>query len=311
MNKNFSILKWIIFPLLVSAFGSGIIYVSICVFGFYGSVPSILLVVICLAISLIFILHTSNHNVKSAMIAAFTFECLGVGALGITLICSIVVLREFSGATQTIESANKQELAKGAQVTEQIKALGSLKSKTAQAAIAKQVTATPTPNATGQYVEPDKLTLASVYHKAEQYLLWPLIGEAGVYLIGLMIVFGLVQFASHASETIPVDTPQPVRQTVRNTFLAANAPLRASTAHTVDNGNGFYLSLSAQGAGVSIRFRERGNTARHVIRVSDVEAEANHLISKTYDELARWSLEKLKAEGKDSKDIYKKLEETL
>lgn len=314
-EKNFSILKWIIFPLLVAAFGSGIIYVSLTIFGLAGSVPSILLVCICLAISLIFILHTSNHQVKSAMIAAFTFECLGVVALGITLICSIVVLRQFSGATQTIEAENKLELAKGDQKTEQIKALSTIKSRSAQSTLAKDLTPTPTPKPKdGEKTE--KLTLASVYELAEKLLLWPLIGEASVYLLGLLVVFGLVQFGNIPPET-PLETVQetPINTRNRVTFLARNqiAPLQIANQprHKVENGNGFALSLAAQGDGVSIRFQERGSLAKHVIRVTRAVAEKNNLETLNYTELAKWSLKALRNSGKESKPIYKKIEETL
>lgn len=304
MNKNFSILKWIIFPILVLAFGCGISYVSITIFGLAGSVPSILLICVCLAISLIFILHTSNHRIKSAMIAAFTFECLGITALGITLICSIIILRQFSGVSETIKTNNEQELKVGAQTTEQLKLISQMKSASAQRNAVKIVKSDETKS------QSDSVTLSSIYDKAESYLLYPLIGEASVYLLGLLIVFGLVQF-----NEVKTDEPSPPiqssRHTARNTFLAANAPLRVSSAHRVDNGNGFALSLSAQGEGVAIRFQERGSPAKHVIRIPNAEAEASNLKSKTYEELARWSLAKLKEAGKDSKPIYKSIEETL
>lgn len=302
MNKNFSILKWIIFPVLVLAFGCGIIYVSITIFGLGGSVPSILLICVCLAISLIFILHTSNHYVKAAMIAAFTFECLGIVALGITLICSIIILRQFSGITETIRNNNEQELKVGAQTTEQLKFIAQMKSTSAQRNAVKIVK----PDEVKQSITP----LSSIYDKAESFLLYPLIAEASVYLLGLLIVFGLVQFQGGGNSEL-VQPVQTHRHTARTTFLASNAPLRASSVHTVDNGNGFYLSLSAQGTGVSIRFRERGGLAKHVIRVSNQEAELNDLITKSYVELASWTLAKLETEGKSAKPIYTRLKDSL
>ena len=304
MEKNFSVLKWIIFPVLVLAFGCGITYVSITIFGLGGSIPSILLICVCLAISLIFVLHTSNHRIKPAMIAAFTFECLGITALGITLICSIIILRQFSGVSETIKASNEQQLKVGEQTTEQLKLISQMKSASAQRNAVKIV------KPDDEKPQSDGVTLSSVYDKAESYLLYPLIGEASVYLLGLLIVFGLVQFNEVKTDE-PLPPIQSTRHTARNTFLAANAPLRVSSAHRVDNGNGFALSLSAQGEGVSIRFQERGSPAKHVIRIPNAEAEASNLKSKTYEELARWSLAKLKEAGKDSKPIYKSIEETL
>lgn len=314
-KKNFSTLKWIIFPLLVAGFGCCIIYVSITVFTIWGSIPTIGLVAICLAISLVFVLHTSNHAVKPAKIAAFTFECLGVCALGITLVCSIVVLREYKGATQTIETEAKMSLDKDKEKTEQIKALASLKSKTAQATIAKEVVK---PVETEQDKPKQKLTLAEVYAKAEGYLLYPLIVETGVYLLGLLIVFGLVEFLGNAknddSPHLPLDipvNPYPATQ-ARTTFLAHKAPLVApSSTHKVINNNGFSLSLSPAGDGVSIRFHERGMQYAHVLRITKDRCESQRLETLDYDGLAKWVVAELESLKKTSKAVYQRIKNTL
>lgn len=306
MNKNFSVLKWIIFPILVLFFGIGISYVSIKIFGLSGSIPSILLIVICLAISLIFILHTSNHRVKSAMIAAFIFECLGITALGITLICSIIILRQFSGVFETVANQNAQELKVGEQKTEQLKLIAGLKSARAQNTATKSIVSD------GEKKETKNVTLAEIYEKAEAFLLYPLIAEASVYLLGLLIVFGLVQFRGASEEIEENNIDQfPQTRTARKTFLASHAPLRVSSAHTVDNGAGFYLSLSPQGEGVSIRFRERGSTAKHVIRVPNSILQSEQLETMNYKQLALWTLRYMQSEGKDEREICKKIQDTL
>lgn len=313
MKHNFSILKWIIFPLLVAAFGSGIIYVSVQIFQWKGSIPTIGLVLVCFAISLVFVLHTSNHHVKTAMVAAFVFESLGVLALGITLICSIVVLREFSGASQTIESETKSALDKEKERTEQIKALGTLKSKTAQATIAKGVITT------GEQNAKPSITLAEVYTKAETFLLYPLIFEALVYLLGLLAVFGLVQFfGEHQDENLE-PTPQPTtpRNQIRTTFLPRNAPLRVSTqtgqTHKVENGNGFGLSISPAGTGYAIRFHERGMLAKHVLRITSQRKETQHLETLNYRDFAAWVLTEIETLGKrqDKQELFDRIKDTL
>lgn len=308
-SKNFSILKWIIFPLLVAAFGAGIVYVSITVFGLSGSVPTILLVLICLAISLIFVLHTSNHAVKPAMIAAFAFECLGVCALGVTLVCSIVVLREFSGASQTLASETATELEQSKEKTNQIKALGAIKSSKAQSKIADSITKSE------DSAKRSGVTLSSIYDKAEKLLFWPLVGESSVYLIGLMVVFGLVQFLGSGVQHEVGQTlqpPQAQRPQQRLQFLAANAPFRASSnLHSTSNGNGFSLSLVQASGGVAIRFLERGLQTAHVLRVTAKVAEDNQLDSMDYETLARWSLKALEEAGKQSKPVYERIKNSL
>lgn len=317
MKKNFSIMKWIIFPLLVLAFGSGIIFVSVKIFDVEGSIPSILLILICFAISLIFVLHTSNHNVKSAMIAAFAFECLGVLALAVTLICSIVVLREFSGATKTIESNTAAKLVNEQEKTKQITALGGLKSATAQRTLAKAIT-----KPANKKDEPTKtegeLTLDGVYTKAERFLFWPLVGEAGVYLIGLLVVFGLVQFLGESSEkkTFANNSQDFLDDVLNLSPKRMKAPQRLGTFstnknRTVEDGNNHFLILLESGGGVSIRFREHGEQAKHVIRIPSDLAIESGLYSMDYRQLAAWTLTKLKAEGKDGKPIYETLETTL
>lgn len=131
-------------------------------------------------------------------------------------------------------------------------------------------------------------------------------------LIGAVVLTFVAKVTANKKQKIKKSS-EPLKQnkTARSTFLAANAPLRVSSAHTVDNGNGFFLSLSPSGNGVSIRFRERGGQAEHVIRVPNDLAQAEQLESMDYRQLALWSLRKLKTEGKDSKPIYAKLEGTL
>lgn len=312
MKHNFSILKWIIFPLLVAAFGSGIIYVSVQIFQWKGSIPTIGLVLVCFAISLVFVLHTSNHHVKTAMVAAFVFESLGVLALGITLICSIVVLREFSGASQTIESETKSALDKEKERTEQIKALGTLKSKTAQATIAKGVITT------GEQNAKPSITLAEVYTKAETFLLYPLIFEALVYLLGLLAVFGLVQFFGEHQDEEPEPTPPTnPRQQIRTTFLPRSAPMRVSTqtgqTHKVENGNGFGLSISPAGTGYAIRFHERGMQTVHVLRITSQRKESQNLESLNYQNLAKWALTEIETLGKrqDKQQLFDRIKDTV
>jgi len=153
----------------------------------------------------------------------------------------------------------------------------------------------------------------------EKFLKFPLFN----YIPGVLGLFGAVILTFVAkviankkrAKKRPLETPTQTNTKNRVTFLARNqiAPLQIASQprHKVENGNGFALSLAAQGDGVSIRFQERGSPAKHVIRVTRAVAEKNNLETLNYTELAKWSLKALKDSGKESKPIYKKIEETL
>lgn len=149
----------------------------------------------------------------------------------------------------------------------------------------------------------------------EKFLAFPLFN----YIPGILGLFGALILTFVAKVIAPkkpkrkVEQPQPIPQTrtARKTFLASHAPLRVSSAHTVDNGAGFYLSLSPQGEGVSIRFRERGSTAKHVIRVPNSVLQSEQLETMNYKQLALWTLRYMQSEGKDDREICKKIQDTL
>lgn len=256
-KKNFSVMKWIIFPLLVLGFGIGIAYVSTKIFGAEGSVPTYLLLLVCLAISLIFIWHTSNHHNKAAKIAAFSFECAGVLALGFTLICSIVILREFSGMSETVAQQNAQDLKKGEQNIQLVKEIGKLKSARAQATVTKTVVT--------QEENQNKITLADAFSKAERWLLWPLIGEVAVYVIGLMVVFGMVSFLGKDNEE--PDEPLFTTGNAKIKFLQPQAPFRTSNSRS--NQKIGSLTLYGQQSG---------------FRVHDAQGYIGHISYRKFDQ---------------------------
>lgn len=219
-EKNFKVMKWIIFPLLVLGLGIGICYVSTKIFGVSGSIPYYIFIAICFAISIIYIWHTGNHSNKYAMVAAFCFECVGVLALAITLICGVVVLRKFTGMSETVSQQSKQALEQGEQNIRLVQEMQKLKSAKAQTKLATSL-----PSQTDS--KEDKITLAMAYDEAEYYLFWPLVGETLSYLVGLMTVFGLVlflgkDFGNHIEE--PLQYPTNTRATIKT--QTQSAPLR-------------------------------------------------------------------------------------
>ncbi len=310
-EKDFSIIKWLIFPALVLLFGSVIVIACVKVFGWDGAIPTILCLAACFIISLIYILQTGNKKNAHARTTAFIFECAGLIALVVTAICGVVVMRQFSGATQTIAENNKVEASRDKEKTEQLKIISGLKTGKAQANAVSIIT--PKPQPTPENATP-KLTLETVYERAENLLVFPSIAELLIYVIGLITVFGMCMFkGKHTVLLETVDNPYPKQQT-RTTFLPRTAQLQISTntLHKVDNGNGFSLSLSPQGAtGVSIRFAERGMGAKHVIRIPIELMQLEGLAAMNYAELAAWSLRKLENEGKQSKAVYQRIKDSL
>lgn len=146
----------------------------------------------------------------------------------------------------------------------------------------------------------------------EKFIQFPLFN----YIPGILGLIGAVVLtfvakltANKKRKTKPVETPQPTQAKLK--LQTAQAPFRATSLHKVENGNGFGLSLSPSGYGVSIRFHERSNQTAHVIRVPQAVADSEALESLDYKRLAVWSLRRLEAEGKNTKPVYKRIEATI
>lgn len=86
------------------------------------------------------------------------------------------------------------------------------------------------------------------------------------------------------------------------------APSSGAKLQAVTNGNGFFISFAANGGGQSVRFRERGSNAKHVVWVTQADAEGLALLP--YDSLAKEVMKRREARhGQDS--LYKQIAQSV
>lgn len=276
MKKDFSIIKWLIFPFLVLGLAIGIGYVNVKMFGFEGSLLYLILLAAIFTISLILVLHTGNHDHQPAKIAAFIFETVGIFALAATVIVVLGVSRQVAGSKITA----KQDV-------EKIEAIGKLKSAKAQSTLAKTV-------------DTSQDTLSKVYKDSEDTLFWPLVAETLLYFAGLVTVFGLTQFVKPRDSI--ESTEQSLNTPRHSTRLSSNlqtAPLRVSSGSGIQNANGSTFKFVSSGYNFAIHFKEkRGVHFKYVCLVSEVEK--SHLELLSYQTLADEAIKRrLSKHGED------------
>lgn len=267
-SKDFSVAKWIIFPALVTCFGLGIGYVSTAIFDVEGSIPTYLLLGVCLAISIVFIVQTGNKANATAIKIAFTFECIGLAALGITLIMSIIVLRQYTGAVKTLAEQNKIAESQGKTQVDLVKAIASLKSVSAQKKLAQNL------KEPEDQKPKEVLTLEKIYIRAENMLLYPLVFEVGCYLLGLCAVFGATLFITDKSDSTETErqnsTDQNTRQSASLRQASYNAPfvrppatrLASMKIFDVNNPDRFF-TLNWQSSGWRV-YDENNSYIKHI-----------------------------------------------
>lgn len=276
MKKDFKILKWILFPALTCGFAAGIYINNLKIFGFWGSITyGVLLLGIC-AIGLVMVYLTGRDSKKmeeaaeyaempqdngAVQIAAFCFESVMLLALAVTLVCSIYVSRIVSGGKEGAEADLKK-----------IEAISKLKSRTAQQNLSKSVK-----------VDSD---IAEVYSTAEYLLFWPLVGEVGVSLLGLMVVYGLTIFKKYpvirdsqgqspgASGGWNPGTASVTMGTQNAPFNIGSLPASPPRYAPVTNAAGVSFSFKPSGSGYGLHVRFTGSNSKHVCYLTAVEAES-------------------------------------
>ena len=285
MQKDFSIMKWFIFPILALGCAIGTTYASVIMFDWSGSILYMILLAIIVFISLILVFQTGNKAVRAAMIAAFAFETIGIFALATTCIIAIYASRNYAGTKSAVADTNSQ-----------IEAISKLKSAKAQNTLVKNSS-----------IKPPDMALAT--KEAENLMLYPLIAETANYFLGLIVVFGINLFMRGKTQGNVEPLPQYASGGIYT--QSYNAPLRASSSHSVKDSKDNTLSLLASGNGVAIRLRKPGENTKHVLRVTRQVADQNNLESKTYEELARWTLAEMESANKQNEPRYKMLNDTL
>lgn len=279
-KKDFSIMKWLIFPLIALLLAVGIGVANCMMFGFWGSFLYLCLLVCIFIISLIMVFQTGNKRLPQAIIAAFSFETIGLVALLATCLTAVYFTRTVQGAATANQST-----------TEVVKEIKGLKSSKAQNNITKNMNLT-------------VVNVAEVYEKAEKFMLWTLASETLVYFAGLMVLFGINLFCVPKGLTTN-DDEEPVKTGFATVKLGSRqAPLKATAVKyaVVSNGvNSFRFRLQ-RGRGSKVQVSWRGNGAELFCKsVSTGEAEVMQYMD--YNTLATELIKSMKTNGLDSKSI--------
>lgn len=164
-GKDFSVLKWFIFPPLICALSAGIAYFNVDVFGWRGSV---LYLIALGAVNVVGLVMTkfAGSTKRPVRIAAFAFESLMIGALIVNLAYSLSAQRDLSLVKQD-----------GAERQSEIEAIGKLRSRKAQAALADKIG--------------EKTDVRTAFGQFESVLFWIMVAELTLSLGGLLTVYGL------------------------------------------------------------------------------------------------------------------------
>lgn len=193
-NKDFSILKWIIFPPIVLGLSVGIAFFNIDIFGLRGSVLY-LIALGAVNLSSMVMLRSSSSAKRQVRIAAFSFECLMIAALLINISYSLSAQRDLSLVARGGED-RRAEIAE----------IGRLRSRRAQADLAKQLGA--------------REDVRGAFGRYEAVLFWVMVSELGLALGGLVTVYGLSSLRS-GLRRIPRGAFRGARPIMRESFPGA------------------------------------------------------------------------------------------
>lgn len=279
MKKDFSLIKWFIFPLLVLIGAVSLAYCSTEIFGFEGSFPYYLVLGGIFIISFILILHCGNDENRPAQIAAFAFESIGIIVLIVVCGIAIAAMREIS-SIRKVQGSNNQS----------IEAISKLKSRSAQATLAKTAVA--------------PVNEAEVIAKIETRLNYGFAFECGVYFIGLFTVYGLVLFWKPKAAYDPNYQQrelQPLPLFGEPSYLEHIEPNRAAYVRvkrnqaalqlveerykTVSNGKNAFRFRSAKGSTDRVQISYRVGRNKEKFCATVTPKEADKLSTLEYDEL--------------------------
>lgn len=181
-KKEFSILKWIIFPLNSIVLAGVIAWFNLSVFGWQDGLPYSLIVGLIGIFSIIINKYTESEN-RTLARATFVFEIILTAALIGNAAWSISVQREMSVA-RLGETNQKETIAE----------IGKLKGGRTQRDALKKI---------------DKAQSSqSVFAQYEKILFWIMVTELGLYGLSAFTLFALAKLMDDAA---PVETPRKSR----------------------------------------------------------------------------------------------------
>ena len=164
-NKDFSILKWLIFPAVTIGLTIGIAIFNVRTFGWAGSFLYLIALGVVNAISFVMI-HFTGFTKRPVRFSAYIFEGLLILALLINVSYSLSAQRDLSLVAQAGESHEKQ-----------LEQVSKLKSGRAQAAAIGQLS--------------NVVDIRTAFGQFDAVLFWVMVSELGLSLGGLFTVYGL------------------------------------------------------------------------------------------------------------------------
>lgn len=180
-KKEFSILKWIIFPLNSILLAGVIAWFNLRVFGFDDGLPYSLIVALIGVFSIIINKYTESEN-RTLARATFVFEIILTAALIGNAAWSLSVQREMSVARMSEQSQKET-------ITEIGKLKGGKTQRKALDRIDKQPSA------------------AGVFARYENTLFWIMVAELGLYGLAAFTLFALAKLMDDAPKPAPVAAP--------------------------------------------------------------------------------------------------------
>lgn len=180
-KKEFSILKWIIFPLNSVLLAGVIAWFNLRVFGWDDGLPYSLIVALIGIFSIIINKYTESEN-RTLARATFVFEIILTAALICNAAWSLSVQREMSVARMGEQSQKET-------ITEIGKLKGGKTQRKALDRIDKQPSA------------------AGVFARYENTLFWIMVCELGLYGLSAFTLFALAKLMDDAPKIAPVATP--------------------------------------------------------------------------------------------------------
>lgn len=211
-RKDFSILKWIIFPLNSIVLAAIIAWFNLSVFGFEDGLPYTAIVALIGVFSILINKYTESDN-RTLARAAFCFEIALTAALIVNAAYSISVQRKMSVARMG-ETSQKET------ITE----IGKLRgSRTQRAALEKME---------------KRESAQSIFGDVERTLFWIMICELGLYAISAFSLFAVAKLMDDSPKPAPADEPFPAELDVekRSPTRRPNlTPKTTTSGDTIDD----------------------------------------------------------------------------
>ena len=179
-RKEFSILKWVVFPANSVVLAGVVAYFNLRVFGLEDGVPYSIIVAMIGLFSIVIVKYAESDN-RTLARAAFVFEVILICALIVNAAYSISVQRKMSVARMA--ETNQKET-----ITEIGKLRGSRTQREALQKIDKQQSA------------------QSIFANVEQVLFWIAVGELLLYALSTFTLFAIAKLVEDdRSEAAPPD----------------------------------------------------------------------------------------------------------